>query len=188
MTGAPAAALRALRAERPALAMAASFAPPRDRELVAALLLLWMELLRAGQASEPLLAATRMAWWRDALRERAAEGVPLAESLVALGMADQLADAIDAMVAETMQSDRPVPPHAAVAGILAPAIGVEAEAAASLLGQLAGAFGGRAAEPARIAHPALALVQWCCRKPARLDYPDRRPLLALEMLWASIRL
>ena len=177
----------ALRSERPALALAASFAPRAERESVSALLLLWMELRRAGSASEPLLAATRMAWWRDALGGGEAAGVPLAEHLVGLNLAGDLANGIGEMVERVMASDSPVPPHACIAGALSSAIGVEAATVESLLAQLDGALAGAAAEPARTGHPALDLVQWCCRVPSRLDYPDRHPLLALGMLWESIR-
>ena len=180
-------ALSALRSERPALALAASFAPRAEREAVSALLLLWLELRRAGSASEPLLAATRMAWWRDALRDGETAGVPLADHLVALGLAGGLAEGIGGMVETLMGSGQLAAPHACVAGALSTATGVEADAAESLLAQLDGALAGVAAEAARAGHPALDLVQWCCRVPSRLDYPDRHPLLALRMLWESIR-
>ena len=181
-------ALSALRSERPALALAASFAPRAEREAVSALLLLWLELRRAGSASEPLLAATRMAWWRDALKTGDAAGVPLAENLVALGLAGDLAGDIGRMVERLMGPERPVPPHACIAAALSSATGVGAGAAESILERLDAALGGAAAaEGARAGHPALDLVQWCCRRPSRLDYPDRHPLLALRMLWESIR-
>ena len=178
----------ALRAERPALALAASFAPRAEREAIAALLLLWMELRRAGLATERLLTATRIAWWRDALRNRDVKGVPLAESLITLGMADGLAEAIEPMVEGLLETERPLSPHAGVAGTLAASIGGKAKEAEALLVQLDEALQGKAAEPRKFGHPTLDLIQWCCRRPSRLEYPDRHPLLALQMLWASIRL
>ena len=183
----PVPALSALRGERPALALAVSFAPRAEREVISALLLLWLELLRAGLASEPLLSATRMAWWRDALGGRDAKGTPLAENLIALGVAEALAGSIEGMIGDLMEAERPASPNPGIAAALSRSVGADAEAVESLLAQLDGALRGKGAEPARTGHPALDLVQWCCREPTRLDYPDRHPLLAMRMLLASIR-
>ena len=72
-----------LRREFPALALVAGFVAPKKRGEFADLLLLWLEGRRALRANENMVAAIRLGWWRDALREQAPQSVPLAMRLLA---------------------------------------------------------------------------------------------------------
>ena len=72
-----------LRQEFPALALVTGFANPKMREQLADLLLLWLEINRARNAAESMIAAARITWWREALDEGKPEAVPLAERLIA---------------------------------------------------------------------------------------------------------
>lgn len=181
--------LESLRRELPALALTVGFAARDQREASAVLLLLWVELRRAGLASEPIIAATRMAWWRDALETGRTEGVPLAEQLLNHAGARVISAGLGALVETTLQEGRSIPPHDLIAGQLAVVLDADANAIAAILARLDGALAGRAGEPApKAGHAVPDLINWCCAKPSRLAYPDQHPMLALAMMLAALRL
>ena len=88
-----------LRREFPSLALVAAFVTPKKRGAFADLLLLWLEGRRALRANENMVAAIRLGWWRDALRDQAPQAVPLATRLLAHKQDwAGLVDALDAMI------------------------------------------------------------------------------------------
>jgi hypothetical protein len=70
-----------LRHEFPALALAIAFIPRHSRSVYADMFLLWMEARRATYANEAMIAAVRLAWWRDAIVNQQSQSVPLAGPL-----------------------------------------------------------------------------------------------------------
>ncbi len=53
--------------------------------IYADLFLLWLEGRRATHANEAMIAAVRLAWWRDAIaNQKTSQSVPLADRLLAL--------------------------------------------------------------------------------------------------------
>ena len=186
-------AVLSLRQEIPALGLTAVFSPPRQRPLIADGLLLWIETRRASLASENLVAATRLTWWRDALADgkdpSKTQGVPLAERLIKHDGAEMLAEGLDAtMIAILHGETEPIAPWCEVLGRWFSRHGIGQDFAnAAVLKNLDAAFAGQAAA-GRIAtgQPSLDLISWCCLKPSRLNYPEQHPLLAVQMLLAAM--
>lgn len=178
-----------LRRETPALGLTLGFSPPSQRPIIADAILLWLEVRRAMRAGEPLIAAARMAWWRDALTENRSEGVPLAERLIAHGGTESLIAGIDARINTALHGADPAAWHEHLAAWLSQKTGAWPEAAQMMLDQLEASFSGTAAaRPVSTGQASLDLMAWCCTKPSRLDYPEKHPLLALQMMLVAIRL
>ena len=170
--------LSILRHDFPALALAVGFARANECEKLARGIALWLEVRRALQAQEPMLAATRITWWQDAL-EKQNLGVPLAENLIKSEYASSLAKELALMVEAILSGQNPSP-H----GLIARYVGVPQGEA--VLTYLDATLKGKSHEkPAKIGHPTFDLIAWCCAKPERLSYPDKHPLLALKMLWVA---
>ena len=173
--------LSILRHDFPALALAVGFARANEREKLAAGIALWLEVRRALQAQEPMLAATRITWWQDAL-EKQNLGVPLAENLIKSEYASSLAKELALMVEDILSGKNPSPHE-----VIARYIGVpQGEAVLKYLdATLKGSPHEFSERPAKIGHLTFDLITWCCAKPERLSYPDKHPLLALKMLWVA---
>lgn len=91
------------------LAASLHFAPPRWRDAILALRMVVSEIAAVPDTvSESEVGRRKLAWWSQALRERAAH--PAIEALVASGAADRLApeafDALIASVAATLECPR----------------------------------------------------------------------------------
>lgn len=85
-------AIETLRQKSPALALVAGFASNQQQDQLAWLMLLWLELRHAETvASEPLLAATRISWWKQAFQTGQSDAVPLADHVIRSATAEQLA-------------------------------------------------------------------------------------------------
>ena len=196
--------LTALRHELPALALTVGFAKPTERSMLADYLLFWLELRRALLASESMLAATRIAWWRDALEQKRGEA-PLAQRLIAKSECAALASALATLIESIIQPEIEPPeikPNTTIHTIIGERLGdiIDKPTATlvpvlvrldnALLGNKT--FGKETLEketpPSKIGHPVPDLINWCCDKPSRLAYPDRHPMLALAMLAKSITL
>ena len=191
--------LTALRHELPALALTLGFAKPIERSMLADYLLFWLELRRALLASESMLAATRIAWWRDALEQKRGEA-PLAQRLIAKSECAALASALATLIESIIQPE--IEPNTTIHTIIGERLGdiIDKPTATlvpvlvrldnALLGNKT--FGketlGKETPPSKIGHPVPDLINWCCDKPSRLAYPDRHPMLALAMLAKSITL
>lgn len=193
-TSMPFAPLDLLRRELPALGLTIGFAPKSRRDTLAVFLLLWLELRRATLASEVILTATRLAWWRDALETGRTEGVPMADYFVEHGLAEPVAAGIGIMVEGTMEQGRPISPHGLIAALLADVTACDVMVIEDILKGLDQALKGKGGKDKtgeagiRSGHPSLDLIAWCCQKPSRLDYPEKHPLLAVQMMLAAIRL
>ena len=196
--------LTALRHELPALALTVGFAKPTERSMLADYLLFWLELRRALLASESMLAATRIAWWRDALEQKRGEA-PLAQRLIAKSECAALASALATLIESIIQPE--IEPNTTIHTIIGERLGdiIDKPTATlvpvlvrldnALLGKETlgnKTFGKETLEketlPSKIGHPVPDLINWCCDKPSRLAYPDRHPMLALAMLAKSITL
>ena len=191
--------LTALRHELPALALTLGFAKPTERSMLADYLLFWLELRRALLASESMLAATRIAWWRDALEQKRGEA-PLAQRLIAKSECAALASALATLIESIIQPE--IKPNTTIHTIIGERLGdiidkptatlvpILVRLDSALLGNKT--FGKETLEkdtpPSKIGHPVPDLINWCCDKPSRLAYPDRHPMLALAMLAKSITL
>ena len=174
-----------LRREFPALALVAGFVAPKKRAEFADLLLLWLEGRRALRANENMVAAIRLGWWRDALRDHAPQSVPLATRLLAheRQWAGAVAD-LDSMIGALLGGGAVLGTwHDIIAEQLAATLGGDSEAIAKILG------GFDTPSPTDIP-PNLPLpfrlMCWLQADRHRLNYPDQNPLLALKMLWAVL--
>ena len=174
-----------LRREFPALALVAGFVAPKKRAEFADLLLLWLEGRRALRANENMVAAIRLGWWRDALRDQAPQAVPLAMRLLAherqwAGLVADLDSMIGALLGGGEVSDKW---HDIIAEQLAATLGGDTEAIAKILG-------GFDTPPQTDIPPNLPLpfrlMRWLQTDRHRLNYPHENPLLALKMLWAVL--
>ena len=186
-------AVTSLRQDIPALGLTLGFSSPSIRPVLADALLLWLEIRRAGLAGEQLIAATRMTWWRDALAEGRSEGVPLAERLMAHGDGRQLTDAINRRIDALLygDSDDPWPEGIAVwlASHLAAQQALDISAISQMLNRLDASLRGDVMPSApATGQVSLDLINWCCDKPSRLQYPATHPLLVVQMLLATFRL
>ena len=178
--------LKILRQDFPALWLALSFAPPKQRVLYADLLLLWLELNRAASAQERLIAAARITWWQDAMERQQSSGVPLAESLLTNEQInkDSLAASLSHIASNTLHGIDSPDVHAVFADFMAGCLDTDAEPIAIILRKIKGKTG-ETISPAAALPKVLKMIDWLTEKPARLNYPAEEPLLALSMLLAS---
>ena len=174
-----------LRREFPALALVAGFVAPKKRGEFADLLLLWLEGRRALRANENMVAAIRLGWWRDALRDQAPQAVPLAMRLLAHkeDWAGLVAD-LDAMIGALLGGGEVLDKwHDIIAEQLSANLGGDAEAIAKILG---GFDTPNQTDIAPNLPLPFRLMRWLQADRHRLNYPDQNPLLALKMLWAVL--
>ncbi|XDZ66865.1 hypothetical protein AB8880_05630 [Alphaproteobacteria bacterium LSUCC0684] len=179
----------ALRHEFPALALTTGFAARRDRAFLADMLLLWLEYRRATRASENLIAAARLTFWREAFETGKTDHVPLAERILdwsgqRLDRA-RLAHATERLVAAVLDGSDGGFIHKEFAVLIEDGLKLdgEAEAMASVLACLADVMeGGEAHFPVKPGYPPMALIAWLCQDASRLDYPSRHPMLAFRMM------
>lgn len=191
-----------LRHEFPALALAITFIPRRSRLVYADLFLLWMEARRAAYANEAMIAAVRIAWWRDAIINQQSQSVPLADRLLVLGKSypDMLAsvtDALDQMISllagGAAKSDALAIWNKTIAKQIIiwsqdnPQLSLVHDQASQILHALDQNLLGHTEQPM----PAYSgkdmvfrLIIWLTQDPTRLYYPDQQPLLALKMSMA----
>lgn len=183
-----------LRQEFPALALILGFIPSSEREPVANILLLWLELRRASQASEQIVAATRIAWWRDALEANDGKGVPLAENLLAGTNLNSIAVRLADLVERTLTEENTTAHHHLAGQELATLINQPVERLTAALIRLDNVLeGGRMDRPDRTSpdysrHVLPGLIHWLCDTPTRLAYPERHPMLVFAMVLAAVRL
>ena len=174
-----------LRREFPALALVAGFVAPKKRAEFADLLLLWLEGRRALRANENMVAAIRLGWWRDALRDQAPQAVPLAMRLLAherqwAGAVADLDEMISGLLGGGEVSDKW---HDIIAEQLSATLGGDSEAIAKILG---GFDTPNQTDIAPNLPLPFRLMRWLQADRHRLNYPDQNPLLALKMLWAVL--
>lgn len=192
-------AVTSLRQELPALGLTAGFAAPKIRSLYADLMLLWLEVNRARAANENLIAAARLTWWRDAIADNKPEGVPLAIRLLEHNSLDQpqLTAGLTALIDVTINSNPEAKIetesqcHLIYGNILASALGGDAQAAGHVLISLKASLAGKPREmeiDQQSLPKVLRLVDWLTQDPLRLHYPEAKPMLALSMMFAAIRL
>ena len=185
-------AVAALRHELPALGLTLGFADRSTRATIADILLLWLELNRARSASEGLIAAARITWWREAFDQGKPEGVPLAERLL---KQDKIAvSSLSQMLSEVTNLTLDQASDGAVMHYFAPpitnALGGDANELAHILLSFKMALIGTPAELPPLKSdlpPPFKLMAWLAQDPSRLNYPQEKPLLALSMLMASLR-
>ena len=192
-------AVSSLRQEFPALGLTAGFAAPETRALYADLMLLWLEMNRARSANETLIAAARMTWWRDAIDQHSPEGVPLATRLLAYPSLDRaaLVQSLTALIDLTLHADpedraeADNKAHLVFGQILSSAFGCDATAAGQVMIRLKASLAGAPRDipinDAGLPKP-LRLVAWLADDPARLHYPEAKPMLALSMMMAAFRI
>jgi len=184
-----------LRQEFPALGLVLGFAAPQERSTYADLLLLWIEINRARSSAETLIVAARITWWRDAMAEGKPEGVPLASNLLNHQRITQaqFADILTRIIDLTLQQSPEVSVQLAFGDLFAQAFDCEAIDAGHILHLLKTSLGGHAVSGGdgiknKASLPkTLRLIHWLCEKPSRLHYPEEHPMLALSMLWASLK-
>lgn len=191
-----------LRHEFPALALAIVFIPRRSRLVYADLFLLWMEARRAAYANEAMIAAVRIAWWRDAIINQQSQSVPLADRLLVLGkshpdMLASITDALDQMISllagGAAKSDALAIWNKTIAKQIIiwsqdnPQLSLVHDQASQILHALDQNLLGHTEQPM----PAYSgkdmvfrLIIWLTQDPTRLYYPDQQPLLALKMSMA----
>jgi hypothetical protein len=182
----------ALRHEFPALGLTLGFAPKAERQAIADIMLLWLEFNRARSASENLIAAARITWWRDALTKKSSEGVPLAERLIGQTIipVEVLASLAKDMAEMTLNQSSDDAVMRRFAQPVADAFGGDADELGDILLALKMAMVGQAAVlPLPLSDLPLPfrLMAWLCRDTWRLKYPDEKPWLALAMIWAKFR-
>ena len=191
-----------LRHEFPALALAIAFIPRRSRLVYADLFLLWMEARRAAYANEAMIAAVRIAWWRDAIINQQSQSVPLADRLLVLGkshpdMLASITDALDQMISllagGAAKSDalaiwnKTIAKQTIIWSQDNPQLSLVHDQASQILHALDQNLLGHTEQPM----PAYSgkdmvfrLIIWLTQDPTRLYYPDQQPLLALKMSMA----
>lgn len=187
-----------LRQEFPALALVTGFATPKTREVLADLFLLWLEINRARQAAESMIAAARITWWREALENKKPESVPLAERLIAAhldispitntlqnvvnitlngGDDHQICHALGDMLSALLNNNKGGDDCAHILLAFRQAMtghALEAELAKTLMQK-------------DIPQP-LKLMAYLAQDPKNLSYPEASPLLPLKLMWQAIRL
>lgn len=191
---------QSLRDEFPALALTVGFASPAERDHLADLLLLWLEINRARNAAESMIAAARITWWREALDNNRAEGVPLAERILASGrdlssVSIMLARVVGITLDAASTADNDI--CYAMGDMLASMVnrGKGASEIAQALMTLRSAMGGEDITPdrqtavftAKIPTP-FKLMAWLSGRPQSLNYPESDPLLPLKMMVRAFRL
>lgn len=191
-------AVSSLRQELPALGLTAGFAAPQIRALYADLMMLWLEVNRARAANENLIAAARLTWWRDAITENKPEGVPLATRLLQYKTLDHhhLTTRLTDLIEITLHSEAGAgiraedQCHLIYGQILSSSLGGDAKAAGQVLISLKASLAGQTHEMEidRQSLPkVLRLVHWLSQDALRLHYPEAKPMLALAMIIAAIR-
>ena len=185
-------AVTALRHEFPALGLTMGSAPAPDRAVMADLLLFWLEVNRARAASETLIAAARITWWKEALIAGQTEGVPLAERLLAQAVvpAAVLAELATDMAGLTLDQAGDGAVMHRFAPVMTDALGGDADELAHVLLAFKAAMAGQGTTlpPLTSALPLpFRMMAWMAQDPRRLNYPDDRPMLALSMIWAILR-
>ena len=192
-------AVSSLRQDLPALGLTTGFATPKIRPVYADLMLLWLEVNRARAANENLIAAARLTWWRDAIAEHKPEGVPLATRLLEYESLDQsqliagLTDLIDVTINSSPEAkiEAENKCHFIYGKILTSALGGDSQAAGQVLICLKASLAGRTCDissDVQTLPKVLRLVDWLTQDPMRLHYPEAKPMLALSMIFAAIRL
>lgn len=201
-------AVTSLRHEFPALALAITFIPRKERPLYADLFLLWMEARRATYANESMISAVRLAWWRDAIINKDSQSVPLADRLIAWGeghpndlsaIMDTLNQMISLLAGGAPKQEALAIWHSAVASQIIrlgqkdndePEKGSEViNQASQILHRLDQYLLGQREMPIPTfagKNIILRLIIWLLREPSRLYYPDQQPLLALKMMLAVV--
>jgi hypothetical protein len=185
-----------LRHEFPALALITGFISHKHRYIFADVLLLWIEARRAASANEGMIAAVRLAWWRDAIKDQNTQAVPLAERLVAhhahksLDIAP-LTAALDQMITDFAgggAKDAVLNQwHETIATLLSKIINAPHSAAMATQILMAFDHGNyqSLSQDGDLAMP-FRLMRWLLSDPSKLAYPDERPLLALNMMIAVL--
>ena len=194
-------ASQSLRDEFPALALTVGFAAPQQREHLADLLLIWLEINRARGAAESMIAAARITWWREAIDNARPEGVPLAERLLSSGRdLTSLSTMLDQIVNITLHAD-PNSEHAichAMGDMLAVMVNKSSggsDIAHALLALQTSMSGGNTISPDLVKtinqaqiHISFKLMVWLANRPRSLSYPEVDPLLPLKMMCRAFRL
>ena len=192
-------AVSSLRQELPALGLTAGFATPQIRPVYADLMLLWLEVNRARAANENLIAAARLTWWRDVIAENKPEGVPLAMRLLEYKSLDQsqltagLTNLIDVTINSSPEAkiEAENQCHLIYGKILSAILGGDALSAGQVLINLKASLAGKPSDieyDVQSLPKVLRLVDWLTQDPMRLHYPEAKPMLALSMIFAAIRL
>ena len=187
-----------LRQDFPALALVIGFARPDAREQLADLLLLWLEMNRARQAAESMIAAARITWWREALDNKKPESVPLAERLLAHYQdISPITATLQQVVNITLNGGDDHQICHAIGDMLAKVLnnGQGGDDCAHILLAFRQAMTGQALDHViskdlqhkPVPQP-LKLMAWLAEDPKRLNYPETGPLLPLKMLFRAIRL
>ena len=187
-----------LRQEFPALALVTGFANPKMREQLADLLLLWLEINRARNAAESMIAAARITWWREALDEGKPESVPLAERLIATYPDITPITAMLQQVVNITLNGGDDHQICHVMGDLWAKIfnnGQGGDDCAHILLAFRSAMSGNALDSdlaaSLMAKPIpqpIKLIAWLAQDPKRLSYPEAQPLLPFKMMLRAIRL
>jgi len=181
-----------LRHEFPALALVTGFINHKTRFVFADLLLLWIEGRRATNANEGMIAAVRLAWWRDAIKDQKTHGVPLAERLIA-HQNERILD-LNAVIAGLDQMITDLASggekhlvltlwHKIIGGLLAETLNArpDADITAEILIGFDHADHPLPPQDTKSALP-FRLMRWLLSDPIRLEYPAEKPLLALQMM------
>lgn len=191
-------AVTSLRQEFPALGLTAGFADPKSRAVYADLMLLWLEINRARSSQESLIAAARLTWWRDAIADQKPEGVPLAIRLLANQNLDhsKLSATLTECISHTLNGAGEDHIHLSFGDILSATMGGDAKAAGQVMMRLKASLSGYNTETSadeigaaiKTLPKPLRLIDWLADDPRRLHYPETKPMLALSMVFAAIRL
>jgi hypothetical protein len=193
-----------LRHEFPALALALTFIPHRHRSIYSDLFLLWLEGRRATHANEAMIAAVRLAWWRDAIANQASQSVPLADRLLALkathpdillAITDTLNQMISLLTGGAPKAEALAVWHHMMANQLntyadqANGNNLDNQEEATILHVLDQSLLGKGGIDQHTysgKHMLFRLISWLTQDPARLYYPNQRPMLALKMTMAVL--
>lgn len=185
--------ISSLRHEFPALALITGFASRKDRAFLADMLLLWLEYRRATRASETLIAAARLTWWREAFETGKTGNVPLAERITKWSEhkldLSELINSTQSLINAVLDGSDQRFIHLQFAEMIKFGLKLEddAQSMASVLSGLSDVMDGeKAALPPEAGYAPMALIVWLCQDPSRLDYPAKHPLLALRMLLAAV--
>ncbi len=185
-------AVTALRHEFPALGLTLAFVPKKQRGGIADVMLLWLEVMRASTASESLIAAARIAWWRDAIADNKPQGVPLAERLISQDAIPNAA--LTAMLEKIISITIDGGDNGAIMHAFAPpmttAFGGSAQELAHILLGFNMAMSGEGVDlpkPTSTLPLPFLMMAWLAKAPERLAYPREKPLLAVSMIMALLR-
>ena len=185
-----------LRHEFPALGLVTGFIHRKTRFVFADLLLLWIEGRRAASANEGMIAAVRLAWWRDAIKDQNTHGVPLAERLIAhqsegkLNLTE-LVTGLDQMISDHAGGSSGgqvlTPWHRMIGGLLAETLYAkpDADIATDILMGFDDADHPLPPHDTTTALP-FRVMRWLLSDPTRLNYPEAHPMLAFQMMMAVL--